>query len=214
MTERYTAIPENPIIKQQPEASAREHVNHDRQASYTASAGQTRGNTGLPPLEQIRRFRETRRREWRVKHPQTWEDVQRTAAFVERFNERLEKLFEKMQQQTQEEGGNEHRLHRHSGGVDPRRNRIGIAVSAPLTTWSGRRDTSLCHAPLRTGQASRPAPRPKPMSSCSAVIWGSTNVAFCCTMGLLRPPYTGAKKWLRFRDIPPASVYPPVQCCL
>lgn len=88
-----------------------------------------------------------------------------------------------------EEGGNEHRLHRHSGGVDPRRNRIGIAVSTPLTTWSGRRDTSLCHAPLRTGQASRPAPRPKPMSSCSAVIWGSTNVAVSCTMVLLRPPY-------------------------
>ena len=36
-----------------------------------------------------------------------------------------------------EDGGNGHSLPRHSGGVDPRGNRIGIAVSAPLTTCCG-----------------------------------------------------------------------------
>ena len=36
-----------------------------------------------------------------------------------------------------EEGGNEYYLHRHSGGVDPCGNRIGIAISAPLTTCCG-----------------------------------------------------------------------------
>ena len=48
-----------------------------------------------------------------------------------------------------------------------------LASPSPPSKWSGRRDTSLCHAPLRTGRASHLALGLKPLASRSRWTSGS-----------------------------------------